>query len=526
MYETCQNNGDNVFIFPENCGKLMVYFKNKSGFQMSKGYFPYTIQCTTEDHRRRSIMLNFSTSDLLLSLADILKGSRVETTCVSKALELICKSTSWNCGLIYEATVSGQFCLSEHYSSYDMTLLECISGDELTKQEYTFLSSGGIFPIEKGANNTPLELRLLELYATDKMILSPVLDQNADLYGWVVLFGETSGCSCHDLELGTLSVALSMLVRYIGVRMFTRKLDQTKTTMESILDNTGIDIYVNDFYTHEILYVNKSMAAPYGGLTEFMGRTCWETLFPGQNGPCEFCPQNKLLDEDGLPTKVYTWDYQRLFDGSWFRVFSGVFKWIDGRLAHVVSSADITDNKRNEALIENMANYDQLTKLPNRRMLEKECERRINKSTAAEHGYILFFDIDGFKEINDNYGHDAGDEFLIQLGTFFSEIPLLKDSIYRNGGDEFVAVLGGETISKEHIKSLANFIHERFRKPWVLKKGDIFCNTSIGVACYPEDGDTADALIQKADMAMYQVKKSGGGSLCFGYQMSTDQQSK
>ena len=294
---------------------------------------------------------------------------------------------------------------------------------------------------------------------------------------------------------------------------------QAQAALERVLDNTGIDIYVNDFHTHDILYVNKSMAAPYGGQEQFVGRKCWEVLFPGQHGPCDFCPQQKLIDNQGNPTKVYTWDYQRPFDGSWFRVFSAAFQWADGRLAHVVSSADITENKRNEALIERLANYDQLTGLPNRRMLVNECDQRINRTTAAGKGYLLFFDIDGFKAINDQLGHDAGDEFLIQLGQFFAGIPMLKDSIYRNGGDEFVALLDGEGVTKENVQSLCGFIHERFKRPWHLTKGPVRCSTSIGVACFPEDGRSAEALLQKADQAMYLSKNQGGGRLCFGYQL-------
>lgn len=108
---------------------------------------------------------------------------------------------------------------------------------------------------------------------------------------------------------------------------------------------------------------------------------------------------------------------------------------------------------------------------------------------------------------------------MIALGKFFSGIPLLKDSIYRNGGDEFVAIIGGESITKENIQNLTRFILARFRKPWILKAGSIHCNTSIGVACFPEDGCTAEELLRKADMSMYQVKKSGGGGVCFGYQL-------
>lgn len=305
-----------------------------------------------------------------------------------------------------------------------------------------------------------------------------------------------------------------MLGRYIGVRVYQNKISFAKNSLESILDNTGIDIYVNDFHTHKVLWVNKSMAAPYGGPSAFLGKVCWQVLFPGQDGPCEFCPQKNLLDEDGNPSKVYIWDYQRPFDGSWFRVFSAAFRWVDGRLAHVVSSADITDNKRNEELIEYLANFDSLTGLPNRRKLINDCTILIDHIQNRGNGYLLFFDLDGFKAINDNYGHDSGDEFLIQLGEFFLGIPMLKNRMYRHGGDEFVALING-SVMKDNIRSLVNFIHERFKKPWPLKKGNVFCNTSVGVACYPEDGNTSEELIRKADHAMYEIKKKGGAGICF-----------
>lgn len=131
----------------------------------------------------------------------------------------------------------------------------------------------------------------------------------------------------------------------------------------------------------------------------FLGKLCWQVLFPGQSGPCEFCPQKHLLDENGNRGKVYVWDYQRPFDGTWFRVFSAAFRWVDGRLAHVVSSADITDNKRNEELIQYLANFDSLTGLPNRRKLINDCDNMIGHMRDNAKAYLLFFDLDGFKAI-------------------------------------------------------------------------------------------------------------------------------
>lgn len=456
---------------------------------------------------------------LIVSLTDILMGNQVNPEAVSKSLELICRDTSFDCGLVYELNQLEQFCLMSKYTVGAALIPECFDANECTSEEQAFLAQKEIYYMKRNQKNTPLEAQIMDMFAASALIFATVIDESSHIYGLVALISTDVKESISEREIKTLSALLSILVRYVGMSMYQHKLVQAQTSLENILDNTGIDIYVNDFNNHDILYVNKSMAAPYGGREVFMGQKCWKALFPGQTGPCEFCPQNNLIDEDGVPTKVYTWDYQRPFDGSWFRVFSAAFPWTDGRLAHVVSSADITDNKKNEALVEYLANYDQLTKLPNRRMLLKESERRIENATETEQGYLLFFDIDGFKAINDNFGHDAGDEFLIKLGEFFSSIPMLKDSIYRNGGDEFVAVIGGEAISKDNIKSLGGFIHGRFRAPWNLKKGQVFCNTSIGVACFPEDGRTPEVLLQKADAAMYMAKKSGGGKICFGYQL-------
>lgn len=455
-------------------------------------------------------------NEIILALAGILQSSQTSSETIIQALDFICNGFSFDCGLVFETDFSGHFCLMEHYGPAPSFNPEQFSADMIAlltdPTHETVLTS-----IERNSQNSSAELQLLDICNAESLILAPAMDENRDIYGFVILLNTVQ--IKNDTEFNLVSTALSMLINYARIRTYQKMLKQNRATLESILDNAGVDIYVNDFYNHDILYTNKSMAAPYGGKEQFVGKKCWQVLFPGQKGSCDFCPQKNLIDERGVPTKVYSWDYQRAFDGSWFRVFSAAFKWVDGRLAHVVSSADITDNKRNEALIENLAHYDQLTQLPNRRSLLKECDRRINEATMQEREYLMFFDIDGFKAINDNYGHDAGDEFLVQLSAFFSEIPLLKGSVYRNGGDEFVAILGGETITKDHIKHLSNFIHQRFERPWALKNGKVYCNTSIGVACYPEDGTAPQELLQVADKAMYHVKKNGGGGICFGNQL-------
>ncbi|CAK7007596.1 sensor domain-containing diguanylate cyclase [uncultured Phascolarctobacterium sp.] len=455
---------------------------------------------------------------LVLSLAELLGGKQVDSNVIGQALAVICAAFDFDGGLIYELDQYNHLNLKERCVSGALTLRESFSIDAIDPAYRSHLAMETFVRIDKSAENGAAEDALLELFAAQALVVVSVVDETLRIYGLLAFVQQEARPSPTAVSQQLLMTVLSMFGRYIGVRIYQNKLTFAKSSLESILDNTGIDIYVNDFYTHEILYVNRSMATPYGGVEQFFGRKCWEVLFPEQNGVCSFCPQQKLIDENGEPTKIYSWDYQRPFDGSWFRVFSAAFRWVDGRLAHVVSSADITDNKRSEALVEYLANYDSLTNLPNRRMLVKECERRIDEAQGGAEGYLLFFDIDGFKNINDTFGHEAGDEFLVQLGQFFSGIPLLHEAIYRNGGDEFVAIIDGDK-TEANIRNLAKFIHQRFAAAWELKRGDAFCNVSIGVARYPEDGRTAEELLLKADQAMYKVKKAGGRGVLFGYEL-------
>lgn len=454
---------------------------------------------------------------LVVTLSQMLVGKQVKTQTIQNELLLICEGFGFDCAFVYEADqYNTQLYLKESYGS-GLSVKTELDIESFYPRLYLRLAEGSMLYCHNKIPQTAEQEAVLSLLGVSSASVVSAVDENGHIYGILAVCNGEEKDSLDETAQKNLEAALSIISASTLIRVYHNRLHFFKTALENILDNTGIDIYVNDFNNHDILYVNQSMAKPYGGKNQFMERKCWQVLFPGQTGPCEFCPQKKLIDEEGNPTKVYTWDYQRAFDGSWFRVFSAAFYWVDGRLVHVVSSADITDNKRNEELIRYMANYDALTNLPNRRMLVADCGRYVSEGLTKTM-YVLFFDIDGFKAINDNLGHDAGDEFLIKLGEFLTSIPLLKGSIYRNGGDEFVALLG-EDLTENNIRDLAWFIHIKFQQPWLLKKGTAKCNTSIGVARYPEDGLTAEDLLCKADKAMYYVKKNGGGSIAFAYEL-------
>lgn len=458
-------------------------------------------------------------SDVLASFAiDImerLNGNVDLLRPVSDVLESVRMFFSFGCAFVYQADHKGIFTLSEHTEAYEQThlqdkiSLQDVLGEALLAELAT--RKVVIFPSDQPLG--ALERALEELFDARSIILIPIMDQQDRVMALVGLVDRRGMQRHREVNMDFAYAMLASVANHIKLRMFQVRIESTQKSLESILDHMGVDIYVNDFNTHEVLYANKSMGEPYGGKEELVGDICWKALYKDKTGQCDFCPQMKLLDEKGQPTKAYSWDYQRPFDGSWFRVLSAAFQWVDGRLAHVVSSVDITENKNNEELIRQLAEYDALTELPNRRKLmddlaaiTRECEQ------GGEGGYLLFFDLDGFKKINDTLGHQAGDELLHAIGQFLAMEPLFKGRSYRHSGDEFV-IIAPDRFSD--VKAIVERLLTRFSIPWRVFAGDVVCNTSIGVARFPEEGTNPEVLLNQSDKAMYDAKRAGKGQAKF-----------
>ena len=451
--------------------------------------------------------------DLFAGIVNRLSGGGAHTEMIHGLLKDVCEHFRFGCGLIYEADHTGTFILKEQYTAYpnedvirsNLRLEEHLDPadiDEL-KREHTFIIQPGVD--ESYQNNS-----LTRLFLANSLLMAPVMIGHDKVVGLVVMFDRRHEILINSASVDAAKTVLKLLANHVKMRVIQRRLNYAKRSLNSIMDHMGIDIYVNDFETHEILYLNQSMAAPYGGLEAMLGRPCWQALYHDKDGECDFCPRPKLIDEEGKPSKVYSWDYQRPFDGSWFRVFSAAFPWTDGRLAHVISSVDITENKRNEEIINRLAFFDHLTKLPNRRKLVLDCDLSLKKiEEAGGNAWVLFFDLDNFKAVNDTMGHQAGDDLLGQIGLLMETNPDTRGRCYRLGGDEFV--LFYTNVDREFIDRIVDFLLVRFDQPWELSTGRPTCRASIGVAYYPTDGENAEALLYQADMAMYRAKEGGKG---------------
>jgi diguanylate cyclase (GGDEF)-like protein len=171
---------------------------------------------------------------------------------------------------------------------------------------------------------------------------------------------------------------------------------------------------------------------------------------------------------------------------------------------------DITYQKKHQNELEYMAHYDMLTGLPNR-SLEADRLKQAMAQVKRTGGYIaiIYLDLDGFKEINDSYGHDTGDLILINVSKNMGEILRDVDTISRLGGDEFVVIIP-DLSSKAEALNISERLLEEAAKPFTIDNQIISLSASAGITFYPQTDDVdGDQLIRQADLAMYQAKQSG-----------------
>lgn len=169
----------------------------------------------------------------------------------------------------------------------------------------------------------------------------------------------------------------------------------------------------------------------------------------------------------------------------------------------------------NQLLVDNnklstLSNNDSLTGIANRRFFNQHLYEVVNKASAMQSSFsILFIDLDGFKKVNDNYSHSAGDAVLIAVANLIKAVVRKSDLVARLGGDEFAVVLEG--IDVDDAEQIAHKLLAAIEKPIVYEDHELSVGFSIGLASYPEHSTDVEQLFTFADDAMYDAKWNGGG---------------
>lgn len=252
----------------------------------------------------------------------------------------------------------------------------------------------------------------------------------------------------------------------------------------------------NEFYAFEDVIVDRNLLATYIPLRQ------------NQNAPVEAVFE-LYSDVTELVNKIETTQYQ---------IVSGVFVALATLYLFLYVIVKRADNiiKRHEEVrlshereMRHQAYHDSLTGLPNKSKFSEQLRESINRSIRSGQQFALMFvDLDRFKIINDSMGHDAGDQLIRIAGERLSSLTREKDILFRWGGDEFTIIL--ENIDTlDDVATISERIIKGMSSPISIAKQELVITTSIGIAVYPNDSDSSEALIKNADAAMYHAKGSG-----------------
>lgn len=291
-------------------------------------------------------------------------------------------------------------------------------------------------------------------------------------------------------EIKFTADAVKVLQSILTKRIQKNSLASSYEALGAVLDNVGCFVYITEKATGKCLFANRRLKDTFE--EELDAGTFDELLKYG------------LVS--GHENGIYEIHYMER--ARWYDLVYSEISWVDGKPAVLYSLYDATDKKLYQKKIEQQAYTDFLTGLYNRMCCERDLARQIDqaKKTGGTGG-LFYIDLDDFKHINDGLGHQYGDVLLKSISHSLQRIKGIESTCYRMGGDEFVIVVPPEHFSK--LNEILEDIRKIFVKPWFLKDADYYCTMSMGIVTFPDLGDSVPDLIKKADIAMYEAKKSG-----------------
>ena len=288
-------------------------------------------------------------------------------------------------------------------------------------------------------------------------------------------------------EIQFMKDTIRILQNILERRIQKNSIASSHASMEEILETIGCAVLVFDSDTHEIQFMNQktNLMFPKGNLDMKLFEEARQVLM--RDKVYEFCDRRRQ---------------------TWYEAHRNEIRWMDGRPRTMYSIFDVTDKKQYQQKIEQQAYTDFLTGLFNRLCCERDLARTVDEAKKyGETGALLYLDLDDFKNINDGLGHQYGDVLLKRISEAFLKVRGIEETTYRMGGDEFVIIIPPSWYA-EHERIIEE-IKEIFAKPWALKDSNYYCTMSMGVVTFPDEGDSVADLIKKADLAMYEAKKSG-----------------
>jgi diguanylate cyclase (GGDEF)-like protein/PAS domain S-box-containing protein len=297
------------------------------------------------------------------------------------------------------------------------------------------------------------------------------------------------------------------------------KFFQKSKELADIVDNSNIEFYIIDAITNYYLYVNHGALESLGYSSEEMLQ---KTIFD-INKSLKVDELAKLKELSKSTKNVMNLCHHTKKDGTTYAVYSSIHPIIyNNKAAFVIYDTKISDEEKaqeeilkQKELLSELANYDQLTKLPNRVLFHDRLSQAILKAKRSQTKFALFFiDLDKFKEINDSFGHGTGDIVLVETSRRLQHLFRDADTVARLSGDEFLAIL--ENIkSEEDIANIAQKTVQLLAQPLEVAGETMYVTCSIGISIYPDHTNDSKMLLKHADEAMYKAKALGKNNFQF-----------
>ncbi|MBF0369779.1 MAG: diguanylate cyclase [Magnetococcales bacterium] len=306
-----------------------------------------------------------------------------------------------------------------------------------------------------------------------------------------------------------LTAVANTLAGLIDLRQTEAKLRAEQEFSATILRTAPALVVVLDQEGHIILFNEACQQLTGYSEQEALGRFVWDFLLPPPQiaqvqevfqsltiGHFPHVHENHWVRKDGS-TRLISWYNSATLNS-------------DGTIHHIIGTGlDITEKRQAEERLQYMASHDALTGLPNRMQFIEHLSVSIAQAKRGKEMLgILFMDLDRFKAVNDNLGHDIGDLLLIAVAERIKECLRESDVVARLGGDEFTVIMNGFS-DLETVVPVVHKIIEALSTPFHLEGHACHIGTSIGVSLFPDHGENPQELLKKADLAMYQVKNRG-----------------
>ena len=435
------------------------------------------------DHEERSLM-----NELIAKLY----APDPEEDTVSGMISLAGKRLGVSRIYLYEPTPSGNLCITREFTQSDLIRLPVEAGI-VERRELLPGDGEGIQRLSTG------ETPFLILCGAVSALHYPIYI-GAELQG-VVGFAEC--LRQREYRWDFFSGVFKVFAEALLWEKTRRTAALTVSSLSSMLEKINALIFVSDYHGQRILFINSKLRGRIAGSAGSPDNP--DSPDGPDSGQASLSPELLLV----LPGQSSS-SGECLMGGRWYKKTVSPIDWTDGRKALLVCLFDIHDIKEQEMKIEYAAYHDPLLGIYNRRRFDLDIEQVMSRA-EQEPGALLLFDLDDFKYINDAYGHDKGDEVLRRFTMALK--PMLGDSVYRYGGDEFMALLRG--VEPARLRELVNEVVHTLQAPVSDSEDELMCTASIGVARYPQDGHITRDLLRSVDMAMYQAKREGKGAAFF-----------